>query len=174
MRVNVNANEGIQEFPTISDDFRQKFESMIDSIKSVAMPKAYGVEFGLQWAPMVDLKTLKEVVEHPTTSEQLIEHLEFYAECEARGEVDDGNIPVFSPVTESGFAPEAQEAFFRWAVEVHPMFQGVATCDDPSINHPFEGGGSYFVSEVPVAAFRAFEDGWSSAVREYYAFVTRK
>lgn len=159
--------------PTLSTDLRLKFETMVDSIKAVAVPMAYGSEFGLKWAAAVDLKTMKEVAEHQTTNEQLQEHLAFYAECSAKDEEDDGNVPVISPVTEEGFAPEAMEQFFHWAVEAHPAFQGLATSDDPGITHPFEGGGCYFVSDVPNARFRAFEDGWAAVVREYYAAISK-
>ena len=128
-------------------------------------PYSMGKEFGLNWAKMASNSLLLYAVEWQSTNEQLKQHFDFYAECAARGEMDDDNKRVTPPYQEDEFKNRDKNfaAYFQSIIERYPLFQGYADdATDPGVSRD-----GYSVNGMPVSAFRVFEDGWTVAVREY-------
>lgn len=141
----------------------------LDRFKANFAPFVLGANLGLDWALSVSPATLRWAAEHATTNEQLQKHGRTNAESFAEGFKDDGNIPVFGPCDDG---PPERVEFFKAARERFFGFKGFADTDDIDVLRVDVEIGSYPLVDVPVAAFRSFEDGWAAAVRERYKFVS--
>lgn len=138
-------------------------------LQATFAPFVFGANLGLSWAMSAAPATLRRAAEHATTNEQLQEHLRFSEESLAEGEPDDGNLKLFGPCDDG---PIERVNFFKSVRAEYIAFQGDAGSDDDAISRKDVEMGSYSLTDIPVAAFRSFEDGWAAAVRERYKFVS--
>lgn len=126
-------------------------------------PYEFGCEQGRIWAEKANCELLSNVAARETTNEQIKAHLEFYLECEAVNNQTE-ILHISPPFDEDGDLAEEIRDYFRAIIAQYPCFQGEAkSFEDPEIC-----AGNYYISDMPKAAFRRFEDGWVSSVRKHY------
>lgn len=141
--------------------FNQEQQKGANKGISNSLKEAYadGYQQGEKWGTTASPGAKEEAATRQTTNEQIKSHLDYYADCEARGLSDDGNNMVLPPY----FNGEHHEEIVKFFSDViaQPSYQGTAEpASDKGICHD-----SYFLSDMPTAEFRSFEDGWTDSVR---------
>lgn len=139
-----------------------------------------GQTMGSEWAATAPLDEIQFLVEKcQTTNEQLARNIEYFIECESKGNRDEDNLYVV-PFYKTHV--QFSEGFIE-AKAQHPELEGNATSDDhhdPEISVTFptkdDDGDAInyhyvypWLDRIPNTLCRAFEDGWLNSVRDWNA-----
>lgn len=141
--------------------------NVLDGLKN---PHLFGYEAGVEWVKTASPEAIHEAATRMTSNQQLVMYFDYYHKRVEEGEEGlDGNIFITWPSQEnSGYDNDISEEisdFFKNLKLKYFYFNGHSDHEDKQV---CSNDGSFYISEAPNFEFRAFEDGWTSAVREVY------
>jgi len=129
-------------------------------------PFTFGEQSGKEWLETVnDMEIIHEAAVRSTTNEQIKAFIDYYRKRRAEG-LDPlvGNCRIIYPTHEKFDDHKAISDYFKEMQRYHFYYKGFSDGDDDLL---YSGDG-YCISEVPNFLFREFEQGWTSAVRDFY------
>ena len=145
------------EVPMVRNDRNIGVIPCSEDNKHIRDPYSFGMDCGEKWVETASPKAIKDAAKHETAKEVV---RNFFA-----GDTPyDDEFTAILPLSYSDCWGKELAHYFKAILEKFPEFQGYS---DGMTDSELRLGRSY-LSQIPVAAFRLFEEGWTEAVRDYW------
>ena len=153
--------------PVVDDHYIQTLDP--DFRDGLLNPFDFGYRSGEEWVQTVNIENIHEAVVRPTVNEQMDKKFDIYYRRFVVGDEDFGdsefNMDVIEPTYFVGDFDSAISDFFKKMQAQYYFFNGYDELDQSDKQIERHG---YEYSDAPNYRFRAFEDGWTKAVRDFY------
>lgn len=160
------AEEAEKERPNLQAVDKGHLNSICpELLRGLYDPYEFGKECGEKWVQVVPVDIIHDASVRLTANQQLKEYFRLHNRFLEFNETFCGDdIVITNPISEEGdICMEISDYFAEKQLEFF-FFQGPPSFTEEEVT----GDDGLFIIDVPNYHFRAFEDGWTQAVREHY------